>query len=435
MAIYRGPGGSGDATTDAASQATVATTKAAEAATSASAASSSASAAATSASNASTSAGNAETSKNEAETAKIAAELAETNAETAQTAAETAQTAAELAETNAETAQTAAETAQTASELAETNAETAQTAAETAQTAAELAETNAETSETNAANSATAAATSANDAATSYDSFDDRYLGAKATPPTLDNDGDALLTGALYWNTGSNQLFVWTGSAWEEAAFSISGSVTSFNTRTGAVTLSSTDVTNVGALMDSELTSEASVKALDQGVATTDSPSFAGLTVASDSAYAIDVSRPSAGNTTLRITGGTTAGNDVVFRADIGNTTGTSAIYFGDSDTNGIGRIMYEHNGDYMRFYTSSTEKMRITSAGNVGIGTTSPDALLEVAGEAPIVYLTDTSYATPKVSIISGENGWLTFSANTNRTVFNIGGSERMRIDDSGNN
>jgi hypothetical protein len=40
-----------------------------------------------------------------------------------------------------------------------------------------------------------------------------------------------------------------------------------------------TNVTAAGALMDSELTSEASVKALNQGVATTDSPSFAGLTV------------------------------------------------------------------------------------------------------------------------------------------------------------
>ena len=38
------------------------------------------------------------------------------------------------------------------------------------------------------------------------------------------------------------------------------------------------NVTAAGALMDSELTSEASVKALNQGVATTDSPTFAGLT-------------------------------------------------------------------------------------------------------------------------------------------------------------
>jgi hypothetical protein len=64
------------------------------------------------------------------------------------------------------------------------------------------------------AGSATAAAASAAAAATSYDEFDDRYLGSKSAPPTLDNDGNALVTGALYWNTISNQMFVWSGSAW-----------------------------------------------------------------------------------------------------------------------------------------------------------------------------------------------------------------------------
>ena len=64
------------------------------------------------------------------------------------------------------------------------------------------------------AGSATAAAASAAAAAASYDSFDDRYLGAKSTPPTLDNDGNALVTGAIYWNSVTNQMFAWTGSAW-----------------------------------------------------------------------------------------------------------------------------------------------------------------------------------------------------------------------------
>jgi hypothetical protein len=64
------------------------------------------------------------------------------------------------------------------------------------------------------AGSATAAAASAAAAAETYDDFDDRYLGAKSTPPTLDNDGDALAVGAIYWNSVTNQMFAWTGSAW-----------------------------------------------------------------------------------------------------------------------------------------------------------------------------------------------------------------------------
>jgi hypothetical protein len=64
------------------------------------------------------------------------------------------------------------------------------------------------------AGSATAAAASATAAAASYDSFDDRYLGAKSSAPSVDNDGNALGVGAIYWNSVTNQMFAWTGSAW-----------------------------------------------------------------------------------------------------------------------------------------------------------------------------------------------------------------------------
>jgi hypothetical protein len=64
------------------------------------------------------------------------------------------------------------------------------------------------------AGSATAAAASAAAAATTYDNFDDRYLGAKSTAPSVDNDGNALITGAIYWNSVTNQMYAWTGSAW-----------------------------------------------------------------------------------------------------------------------------------------------------------------------------------------------------------------------------
>jgi hypothetical protein len=66
----------------------------------------------------------------------------------------------------------------------------------------------------NVAGSATAAAASATAAAASYDSFDDRYLGAKSSNPTLDNDGNALITGALYFNSVSGTMLAWSGTAW-----------------------------------------------------------------------------------------------------------------------------------------------------------------------------------------------------------------------------
>ena len=74
--------------------------------------------------------------------------------------------------------------------------------ASTSATAAATSASNASTSATNAASSATAAAAS-------YDSFDDRYLGTKSSDPTQDNDTNALIDGALYFNTTNNVMMVY----------------------------------------------------------------------------------------------------------------------------------------------------------------------------------------------------------------------------------
>ena len=92
------------------------------------------------------------------------------------------------------------------------------TAAATSATAAATSATAAASSATGAASSATSAASSATSAAASYDTFDDRFLGAKSSDPSADNDGDALATGALYFNSSSNAMKVYTGSAWAAVA-------------------------------------------------------------------------------------------------------------------------------------------------------------------------------------------------------------------------
>ena len=113
------------------------------------------------------------------------------DAVSAATSATAAAASASTASGHKDTATTkanAASASATAAETAESNAETAEAAAETAQAAAEAA----------------------------LDSFDDRYLGAKSSAPSTDNDGNALLTGALYFNSSSNQIFAWTAAdAWE----------------------------------------------------------------------------------------------------------------------------------------------------------------------------------------------------------------------------
>lgn len=120
-----------------------------------------------------------------------------------------------------------------------TSAATSAAAAATSASNASTSATNASTSAGNASTSATAAAASATSAANTYDAFDDRYLGSKSTAPSVDNDGNALLTGALYWNTATNNLFVWTGSTWTSAAFTAG----SFATLTGTETLTNKTLT------------------------------------------------------------------------------------------------------------------------------------------------------------------------------------------------
>jgi len=94
---------------------------------------------------------------------------------------------------------------------------------------------------------AAAAAASATAAAASYDSFDDRYLGAKASAPSTDNDGNALVAGALYWNTTTGAMQVWDAgtSAWEGITSAVSSTRWSKTMSGGETTLSSTDDNSV----------------------------------------------------------------------------------------------------------------------------------------------------------------------------------------------
>jgi hypothetical protein len=67
------------------------------------------------------------------------------------------------------------------------------------------------------ANSANEAEGYAQDAEDAWHEFNALYLGAFAVAPTTDNEGNPLQTGALYWNSVTNNLWAWDGAAWQLA--------------------------------------------------------------------------------------------------------------------------------------------------------------------------------------------------------------------------
>lgn len=99
---------------------------------------------------------------------------------------------------SATTSQNAASASATAAASSATAAASSATSSASSATSSASSSSTATTQAGIATTKASEASTSAAAAAASYDDFDDRYLGAKSSEPSVDNDGDALATGALF---------------------------------------------------------------------------------------------------------------------------------------------------------------------------------------------------------------------------------------------
>ena len=144
------------------------------------------------------------------------------------------------------------------------------------------------------------------------------------------------------------------------------------------------NVTAAGALMDSELTSEASVKALNQGVATTDSPTFAGVTA------------PITGNVTGNLTGNVTGNVTGDLTGDVtGNVTGNltgSVLTAAQTNITSVGQLTsLEVANDFTAGAASlfGSGVLKVDSTNNrVGIINGSPDVTLDVGSATDAVHV-----------------------------------------------
>jgi hypothetical protein len=124
--------------------------------------------------------------------------------------------------------------------------------------------------------------------------------------------------------------------------------------------------------------------------------------------------------------------------------TATSYLLFGDSDNNDVGAIGYAHSTNNLTFTTNASEAMRINSSGQVGIGTTSPNSyanyrVLTLQGTNGAEIDFENSSGTVIGAIYNSATDLFIASDFTNAVassniVFTCDGSERMRIDSSGN-
>ena len=295
------------------------------------------------------------TSEANAATSETNAANSATASASSATASAASATAASASETAAASSETAAAASESAAGVSETNAAASETAAAASETAAASSASSASTSASNAASSASSASASADAALAALDNFDDRYLGQKASDPTLDNDGDALVAGALYFNTTDDVMKVYEGSVWVAAYASLSGAL-----------LVANNLSDV---------SDASAGRTNLGLGTGDSPTFAGLTTTGNVSF---------GDSDKAIFG---AGSDLQVFHDGSNSyikevgTGLLSIQTNGAEIAIQGRTGSEYMARFQqdgwaKLFFDNAEKLATTSTGIDVTGTVTADGL-----------------------------------------------------------
>ena len=266
-----------------------------------------------------------------------------------------------------------ATTSQTAAATSATAAASSATAAASSATTATTKASEAATSATNAATSATSAASSATSAAASFDSFDDRYLGAKSTSggnPTVDNDGDALIDGALFFDTTNNVLMVYNlgTTTWlrttptssdQTAINTVNSNASNINTVAG-VSANVTTVAGISSAVSnvSSISSAVSgVNTISSAVSAVNSNSSNINAVSSDLGGSNNIGTVAGSITNVNLTGGSIANvNTVASNLSSVNSFANTYRIGGSDPTSSLdtGDLFYNTSSNQMKVYNGS---------------------------------------------------------------------------------
>ena len=327
--------------------------------------------------------------------------------------AETSATQAATSATNAANSASAASTSASQASSSATSASSSATSATASASSASSSAASASSSATASATSASEASTSAANAESAWDSFDDRYLGAKATDPTVDNDGNALVVGAMYFDSTNNVTKLYNGTEWQAASSSIDGIKTDFvYTATAGQTVFSGNDDNTNELVIDKV---GLANVYLNGVRLSDSDYTASapsnsITLATGASVGDSVEVEVFGNfagqsgADVAITGGSITGVTL-------NATGFTSTGIDDNAT---------------------STAITIDASENVGIGTNSPDSSVKLHVQGAIGSTNGT--ASAPTHTFYGDSNTGMFRAAVDTLGWSTGGTERARIDSSGN-
>ena len=99
------------------------------------------------------------------------------------------------------------------------------------------------------------------------------------------------------------------------------------------------------------------------------------------------------------------------------STDGISSLSFGDTADDNAGRVNYLNASDDMLFYTATAERLRLTSAGNLGLGTGSPRTLINASSATGAILTLESSDTTLTTNGVIGGIDFYSNDSSTNGT------------------